>query len=47
MLQSKKNILYRKSTFTKLTYWIDEIKANRTEDMVIIIVGNKVDLKSE
>lgn len=37
--------LNMKSTFDKLSYWINEIKAMRKQTCPIILVGNKSDIK--
>ena len=37
----------RKSTFDNVDKWIDELKNHGSEDVFILLIGNKCDLKSE
>ena len=39
--------LTKRSTFDNLQFWIKELKANAEPDIVIIIIGNKLDLCQE
>ena len=34
----------RRETFTQLEKWLDEARENASENMVIMLIGNKVDL---
>lgn len=36
-----------KKSFEKLNFWLKEIKENSPEDIKIILLGNKKDLKKE
>ncbi|EAX96468.1 small GTP-binding protein, putative [Trichomonas vaginalis G3] len=35
----------REVTFNSVAYWIEELRENSTEDVIIVIVGNKNDLE--
>ncbi|XP_074171375.1 uncharacterized protein LOC109439797 isoform X2 [Rhinolophus sinicus] len=39
--------LTRKSTFKSVPHWIDHIKQHRTENLVIMLIGNKCDLSEK
>lgn len=36
-----------RDTFTNLNVWLDYVKEHRGEDVIIFIVGNKIDLQEE
>ena len=37
----------RRDTFTHVTKWLEEVKANSSKSIVIILVGNKKDLENK
>ena len=37
----------RRETFTHVTKWLEEVKANSAKSIVIILVGNKKDLENK
>ena len=36
-----------KDSFAKAKYWVKELQKNASQDIVIILVGNKCDMDSE
>ena len=37
----------RRTTFTNLENWLDEVRENGNPNMVILLVGNKADKESD